>query len=66
MTQQITDDPVNFYYLGVAYQKLNQNEKAIEAYSGALKLNPKDPNTLDQVTRLLLAKAVRSASIAAW
>jgi hypothetical protein len=34
VTQQITDDPVNFYYLGVAYQKLNQNDKAIEAYSG--------------------------------
>jgi tetratricopeptide (TPR) repeat protein len=62
VTQQITDDPVNFYYLGVAYQKLNQNDKAIEAYSGALKLNAKDPNTLDQVTRLLLAKAIRTAS----
>ena len=56
-TQQIADDPTNFYYLGVAYQKLNQSDKAIAAYESALKLNPKEVNTLDQMTRLLLAKA---------
>jgi tetratricopeptide (TPR) repeat protein len=63
-TQQITDDPTNFYYLGVAYQKLNQNDKAIAAYESALKLNPKEVNTLDQLTRLLLAKAIQSSSTA--
>lgn len=57
-TQQITDDPTNFYYLGVAYQKLNQGDKAIAAYESALKLNPKEVNTLDQLTRLLLSKAL--------
>jgi tetratricopeptide (TPR) repeat protein len=62
VTQQITDDPTNFYYLGVAYQKLGQNDKAIEAYDSALKLNPKEVNTLDQLTRLLLAKAIQSSS----
>jgi tetratricopeptide (TPR) repeat protein len=61
-TQQITDDPTNFYYLGVAYQKLNQNDKAIAAYESALKLNPKEVNTLDQLTRLLLAKAIQSGA----
>src|SRR6185369_8373866 len=61
-TQQITDDPTNFYYLGVAYQKLNQNDKAIAAYESALKLNPKEVNTLDQLTRLLLAKALESGA----
>ena len=61
-TQQITDDPTNFYYLGVAYQKLNQNDKAIAAYESALKLNPKEVNTLDQITRLLLAKAIQSGA----
>jgi Flp pilus assembly protein TadD len=61
-TQTVTDDPVNFYYLGVAYQKLKQNDKAVEAYSAALKLNPKDVPTLDQLTRLLLAKALTTNS----
>jgi tetratricopeptide (TPR) repeat protein len=61
VTQQITDDPTNFYYLGVAYQKLGQNDKAIGAYESALKLNPKEVNTLDQLTRLLLAKAIQSS-----
>jgi len=63
-TQQIVDDPVNFYYLGVAHQKLKQPDKAIEAYDRALKLNPKDTFTLDAVTRLLLAKAVQSGAAA--
>jgi tetratricopeptide (TPR) repeat protein len=62
VTQAVTDDPVNFYYLGIAYQKLNQNDKAIDAYSAALKLNPKDVPTLDQLTRLLLAKALTTQS----
>ena len=31
-TQTVTDEPVNFYYLGVAYQRLNQNDKALEAF----------------------------------
>lgn len=61
-TQEITDDPVNFYYLGIAYQKLDQNDKAVDAYSAALKLNPKDANTLDQITRLLLAKAIQTGA----
>lgn len=59
-TQQIPDDAVNFYYLGVAYQKLKENEKAISAYSGALKINGKDTFTLDALTRLLLTKAVQT------
>jgi tetratricopeptide (TPR) repeat protein len=61
-TQQITDDATNFYYLGVAYQKLNQNDKAIAAYESALKLSPKEVNTLDQLTRLLLARAIQSGT----
>lgn len=63
-TQQITDDPTNFYYLGVAQQKLGQNDKAIAAYESALKLNPKEVNTLDQLTRLLLGKALKSRDAA--
>ncbi len=59
-TQQITDDPTNFYYLGIAYQKLGDTPKAIAAYESALKLNPKEVNTLDQLTRLLLAKALQT------
>jgi tetratricopeptide (TPR) repeat protein len=62
VTQQITDDPTNFYYLGVAYQKLGQDDKAIPAYESALKLNPKEVSTLDQLTRLLLAKALKSGA----
>lgn len=59
-TQQIADDAVNFYYLGVAYQKLKDTDKAVAAYSGALKINPKDTFTLDALTRLLLTKAIQS------
>lgn len=59
-TQLIADDAVNFYYLGVAYQKLKDSDKAIAAYSGALKINPKDTFTLDALTRLLLTKAVQT------
>lgn len=66
VTQQIIDDPINFYYLGVAHQKLNQNDKAIDAYSAALKISPKEVNTLDQLTRLLLAKAINSNVKADW
>jgi tetratricopeptide (TPR) repeat protein len=66
VTQSITDDPINFYYLGVAHQKLNQNDKAIEAYSAALKISPKEVNTLDQLTRLLLSKAVASNVKTDW
>lgn len=62
VTQEITDDPTNFYYLGVAYQKLNQYDKAMEAYSAALKLNPKEVNALDQLTRLQLAKALKTGA----
>ncbi|HQR38308.1 MAG TPA: tetratricopeptide repeat protein, partial [Blastocatellia bacterium] len=65
-TQTVTDDPVNFYYLGVAYQRLNQNDKALENFDRALKLNPKDPFTLDQSTRLLLSRAIASGSAADW
>lgn len=59
-TQQIADDAVNFFYLGVAYQKLKETDKAIAAYSGALKINAKDTFTLDALTRLLIAKAVQT------
>ena len=65
-TQTVTDDPVNFYYLGVAYQRVNQTDKAMEAFDRALKLNPKDPFTLDQMTRLMLSKAIASGSAADW
>lgn len=61
-TQQIPDDAVNFYYLGVAYQKLKETDKAIAAYSGALKVNAKDTFTLDALTRLLLTKAVQTGA----
>lgn len=62
LTQTVTDDPLNFYYLGVAYQNLNDEDKAIEAYSAALKLNTKDEITLDQLARLLLARALRTGA----
>jgi tetratricopeptide (TPR) repeat protein len=66
VTKTVTDDPINYYYLGVAYQKLNQNDKAIDAYTAALKINPKEVTTLDQLTRMLLAKAIQSNVKADW
>jgi tetratricopeptide (TPR) repeat protein len=60
VTQTHTDDPVNFFYLAAAYQKLKDNAKAIDALTAGLRLHPKDATMLDQLTRLLLAQALAS------
>jgi tetratricopeptide (TPR) repeat protein len=60
LTQTYTDDPVNFYYLAAAYQKLKDNNRAIDALTAGLKLHPKDANMLDLLTRLLLERALAS------
>ncbi len=62
VTQAVPDEALNFYYLGVAQQKLQRPDKAIEAYGAALRLNPKDAVTLDQLTRLLLSRAASTGA----
>ena len=62
VTQTHTDDPVNFFYLAAAHQKLKDNDKAVDALTAGLRLHPKDANMLDLLTRLLLDRALASKS----
>lgn len=50
-------DTLNYYYLGYAHQKLNQNDQAVAAFKQGLTINPKDADLLISIGNLYLAQS---------
>lgn len=52
-------NPRNYFNLGLVYQKMNEPEKAIEAYLKCLKINPGDYNALFFMGKLYFNNGVK-------